>query len=344
MKCFIIMPFGNRDEYSGGRDEADHIFQDIIKPGLIRALGDTAEIHCEMASNDSGAITTSIIRRIYESDICIVDITGSNANVFFELGIRYALRRKTTILLRQKKAVVPFDIHNFRIVEYNSFVKDKAIDKIAETVRESITLLDKTTDSPVYEIYPSLTVTVNDAGFEDRSLPWEMYWERISRMSSLLGEASADGRYNPDGLLGITNGGGAFVDFLSRKMNFPGPVVCLWANRRGDGADYMDNPINSGLIDGLKKTINKDPNDTRILIVDDLIASGSTSGMAVRFLRRVFPGWHLRYLPLFYRSMINKPEIDKILLWKHHAFNFDQEKIDELHLVRYSRFPYEKAL
>src|SRR5262245_44383363 len=108
--CFVVMPFGEGDEYEGEKGEADFVFTDIITRVADAAVaefkkryGDRLEhdikIVRELENAAPGAITASIIRNIAESHITIVDLTGRNPNVFLELGMRFALRRNGTILL-----------------------------------------------------------------------------------------------------------------------------------------------------------------------------------------------------------------------------------------------------
>lgn len=346
-RCFVIMPFGNKGEYAGAREEAQFVYDEIIKPAVSTALGGGTQLLCEMVSTETGSINVSIVRKIAESEICIVDITGANPNVFFELGIRYALRKKTTILLKQRNSTIPFDITSYRCIEYSPFVRKVAIDRIVETIIDALSVSEKITDSPVYDVYPHLVVTNASANLSDHLLSWDVYWERIGLIAALLADADMEGRYNPNAILGISNGGGAYLDFLARKMNFDGPVACLWANRRNadpDRPEFISNPINNGIIDGIKQLVDKPPGDTRILLVDDFIASGSTSQMAIRFLQSKFAGCHVRFLPLFYRVPIEKAEIRKLLIWNHHGFKFDRERINSIHLVTTGMFPYGKNM
>jgi hypothetical protein len=75
------------------------------------------DIKREVDKEESGSITASIVRSIAEYDVAIVDITGHNANVFLELGIRYGLKSNITILLTQDASKIPFDIKDYRLCE-----------------------------------------------------------------------------------------------------------------------------------------------------------------------------------------------------------------------------------
>jgi hypoxanthine phosphoribosyltransferase len=344
--CFVLMPSGNREEYSGGEDEAFSVFEEIIKPSVKAGLGEDTIIEREIDNDKPGAITTSIIRNLAESDVVIVDITGHNPNVFLELGIRYALRKNITILLRRKNTTIPFDINVFRCIEYNPWRKTETIGRLSSAIRQAKEASPTRTDSLVYEVYRSLQVNFNEATEGDQPMPWSTYWEKFGRIATILQEASADGRYVPDVVVGMTNGGAVFADLLVRKVGYECPLVALWANRRAADGQYFENAINHSLCDGIVKITRKDKKDIRLLLVDDIIASGTTFTQATRFLRGVFgENSHLRFLPLLYRGDKTSKDIEKLrMIWRHDKFKYDERTINGLHVVNWHRFPYEKDI
>ncbi len=52
------------------------------------------------------------------ADLVIADISIHNANVYYELGVRHALRDGHTILIRSRRDEVPFDLKTDRYLEY----------------------------------------------------------------------------------------------------------------------------------------------------------------------------------------------------------------------------------
>src|ERR1044071_2929037 len=105
--CYVLMPSGKNGEYRDGEDESNAVFEDIIRPGVEKALGKEVDLTRETDTNKPGAITINIVRNVARADIVIVDITGRNPNVFFELGMRYALRRNGRILIRRRRSDPP---------------------------------------------------------------------------------------------------------------------------------------------------------------------------------------------------------------------------------------------
>jgi orotate phosphoribosyltransferase-like protein len=287
-----LLPSGNHEEYDGGNDEADCVFHDIIEPGVRSALGPDVDLIREIDTRKSGAITSNIVRNIARADVVIVDITGYNPNVFFELGIRYALRRNGTIIMRQAKSTpIPFDINVYRMIDYSPFRRDEAVQHLSSYISKVLIAPEheRATDSLVYDVLRSMQVHFNEAfDGEDVAppMPWSTYWARLARIAGKLREASVEGHYKPDALIGITNGGAIFADLLGREVGYRCPILSLWANRAM--TDYFHNPINDaicqGIVDYLKKT---DPKITKpkLLLVDDIVASGHTYRHAINYLR-----------------------------------------------------------
>ena len=91
-----------------------------------------------------------------DADLVIADLSTSNANAIYELGIRHALRPNTTIVIAEEGFKFPFDITHLLIRHYEHL--GKGIDaEEAETVRKELkqaikTLLNQEdADSPEIE-------------------------------------------------------------------------------------------------------------------------------------------------------------------------------------------------
>ena len=140
-KTFILMPFGANGEYEGKEKESDYVYCEIIVPG-VKMVSDSIDpkrdIKREVDRNQAGSITATLVKSIVVSDVVIVDITGRNPNVFLELGMRYALRNKVTILMAQEGTKIPFDIKGYRYIEYNRFEPQKARVALAEFIQEGL--------------------------------------------------------------------------------------------------------------------------------------------------------------------------------------------------------------
>lgn len=72
-------------------------------------------------------ILDDIVMAIEEASIIIADVSGKNANVFYELGMAHMLKRSNTIMITHDDyREMPFDIANFRIISYSDTIEGKA--------------------------------------------------------------------------------------------------------------------------------------------------------------------------------------------------------------------------
>jgi len=106
-----------------------------------------------------GPIHERMIRHIFEDPVAIVDTTMLNANVFYELGVRHALRRRVTILIHRKGTPWPFNIEGLNAIEYTTNPRgvEDAKKAIASFLVNAISD-PKNVDSLVYSILPDLRV------------------------------------------------------------------------------------------------------------------------------------------------------------------------------------------
>jgi tetratricopeptide (TPR) repeat protein len=158
--CFIIMPFGSKKyKLKGGKEDEritidfNDVYKTIIHPAIVDAGMDPVRADEE---HTRGSIHKPMFERIILSDYVVADLTGANANVFYELGIRHAVKPFTTISIYSNNCELPFDLAPFRTSPYIFSEKDGLLN--AAEVKKGITadLLDskinKTTDSPVYQL------------------------------------------------------------------------------------------------------------------------------------------------------------------------------------------------
>ncbi|WP_138296421.1 MULTISPECIES: TIR domain-containing protein [unclassified Clostridium] len=104
-KVFIGMPF-------------DSQFNDSYNYGIIPALN-SQYYEPYKADNQSSTIDLmcKVCREIQSCKFAIINISGSNPNVMFELGLAYGLG-KNVILIKDKNTEVPSDIKGIEYIEY----------------------------------------------------------------------------------------------------------------------------------------------------------------------------------------------------------------------------------
>ena len=84
-------------------------------------------------------ITTQVVERLLEADLVVADLSGLNANVFYELAIRHAIFEKPVVHIIATEAVkrMPFDVNQVRAIPYSTDIKGgkQAIKKIVAQIR-----------------------------------------------------------------------------------------------------------------------------------------------------------------------------------------------------------------
>jgi len=162
MQVFIVRPFGVkrviRRLAAGGEQVEDFDFDKVetalIQPAL-QALGLNGGTTGKIFA--AGEIREDMFSELLLADIVVADITVHNANVFYELGIRNALRDKTTVLINcPGYGTTPFDIIGYRYVSYEKEAPEHAVERLKDALRESMDSTKR--DSPVFNMLPTLEV------------------------------------------------------------------------------------------------------------------------------------------------------------------------------------------
>jgi len=117
--CFVIIGYGRKTDPATGRTlDLDKTFEQLIQPAC-----DEVGLNAFRAidANLTGSIDELMHRWIGQADYVIADLTTLNANVFYELGVRHALRSETTILIADRKLIerIPFDLSSFVVHAYD---------------------------------------------------------------------------------------------------------------------------------------------------------------------------------------------------------------------------------
>lgn len=106
--CFLIMPFSAVPGIASAR-EWTRTFDELIKPAVESAgLG----YACVRSAPLRGNLIRSIMDDIWKADALIADLTGQKANVFYELGVRHALRGRSLLIARRKRDI-PSDLQSY---------------------------------------------------------------------------------------------------------------------------------------------------------------------------------------------------------------------------------------
>jgi hypothetical protein len=157
-QCFVIQGFGKKTDYTDGRVLDLDASYEIIKMAV-----ESAGLECVRADEivHSGTIDVPMYERLLNADLVIADLSTYNVNAAFELGVRYALRPHTTIVLAEDQFKNPFDMSHIVIRRYKHLGDEIGFKEAHRLMNDLKAAIDKiinnpTTDSPVYTYLPHL--------------------------------------------------------------------------------------------------------------------------------------------------------------------------------------------
>ena len=126
--CFVLMPFGKKNISAGQTVDFDAIYSTLIQPAIAAAGMEPLRADEEAVG---GMIHKPMYERLILCDFAVADLTGANANVFYELGLRHGVRPATTVMLFGEKGPLPFDVAPLRTIRYELGADGKPADSAA---------------------------------------------------------------------------------------------------------------------------------------------------------------------------------------------------------------------
>ncbi len=173
--CFVLMPFGKKPDAAGALIDFDAVYKDLIAPAVREAGLDPLRADEEMTG---GIIHKPMFERLILCEYAVADLTTANANVFYELGLRHAVRPWSTVLLFAEGGRLPFDVTLLRAMPYK--LTGQGVPEGVDTTKAQLVARLKAAheaahdkppaDSPLYQLvedYPAVDHTKTDV-FRDR--------------------------------------------------------------------------------------------------------------------------------------------------------------------------------
>ncbi|GAB4499606.1 MAG: hypothetical protein OHK003_16170 [Anaerolineales bacterium] len=160
-EAFVVMPFGNKKGPDGRPFDFNAIYKTLIKPAIEEAGFEPFRADEETASGD---ILTDMFQRLLLADMVLCDLSIDNANAFYELGIRHALRKRGVAHIQAGRAYMPFDIFNVRTLPYHitedgvpdpEFIRSD-IKSIARLIKDTWASDRDMVHSPIYNLLTGL--------------------------------------------------------------------------------------------------------------------------------------------------------------------------------------------
>ena len=198
------MPFGKKPSSIGLTIDFDCIYQDLIAPAIKEAELEALRADEELTG---GIIHKPMFERLILCEYAVADLTTANANVFYELGVRHAVRPWSTVLLFAKESgQLPFDVAPLRAMPYRLTREGKAADTAAtkteliKRLKEAKEAQNSAIDSPIFQLvegFPEIDHTKTDV-FRDRV----QYSAKIREQIAVARKQGKEGLLNLEKQLG----------------------------------------------------------------------------------------------------------------------------------------------
>lgn len=147
--CFVLMPFGTKKDENGKDINFDKVYAEFIKPSIEDAGLEPIRADEEQVG---GIIHKPMYERLMLCEYAVADLSISNANVFYELGIRHAIRPYTTVSVFECQSKLPFDISFLRSLPYDRTLQNLSDLKKQLTKKLFDAKEKKDIDSPLFQL------------------------------------------------------------------------------------------------------------------------------------------------------------------------------------------------
>lgn len=159
------MGFGKKNDFETGRVlDLDQSYHNLIKPAV-----EAAGLKCIRADEivHSGMIDVPMYEQLLKADVVVADVSTSNRNALYELGVRHALRPYTTVIIAEEQMMKSptFDLSHIVIRKYRHLGEDIGVSEAKRFTTELTAAIQQIMatdpklrrDSPVYTFIERLT-------------------------------------------------------------------------------------------------------------------------------------------------------------------------------------------
>jgi tetratricopeptide (TPR) repeat protein len=158
--AFVAMPFGNKPGPDGQAIDFNRVYEEYLKPGIE---GAGLEVFRADEEQRAGDILTDMFQELLIADLVVADLTIDNPNVWYELGVRHALRARGVILVCGGHTTKAFDVYTNRKLRYNLKGNGPDPDTLTDDLTALTSMVRETMNSwhgrkisPVYQLMPNL--------------------------------------------------------------------------------------------------------------------------------------------------------------------------------------------
>ncbi len=158
--AFVAMPFGVKPDADGNPVDFNRVYAELIRPA-VEAAG--LEVFRADEEQRAGNIRTDMFQELLMADLVVADLTVDNPNVWYELGVRHALRARGVVLVCGGRVTTAFDLYTDRKLRYgiagggpDPTTREEDLRSLTAMVRETMECWHGRKISPVYHLMPHL--------------------------------------------------------------------------------------------------------------------------------------------------------------------------------------------
>lgn len=206
--CFVLMPFGQKSAQSGMSIDFDAVYEELIKPSILQAGMEPLRADEEQGG---GIIHKPMYERLILCEYAVCDLTSANANVYYELGLRHAVRPCTTIMIyAEGTGQLPFDVAPLRALPYKLGSDGKPVSPLNMQVQLARKLAEARcpqTDSPIYQLvegFPNVD--------EIKRLKTDVFRDRVNYSESMKKQLTSARKKGKDAVTSVEGALGPICD------------------------------------------------------------------------------------------------------------------------------------
>ena len=155
----MITPIGEED--SEQRRHANMILRNVIE--LVTRELDLVPVRADQIDR-AGLITKQVFEHLAKARVCVADLSFSNPNAFYELGVRHMCKLPTVQFIR-KGDKIPFDVSQGRTIKIDMSdvytvmeSVESAKKELLQHIKHALSADYKGEDNPVNTYLPGVEV------------------------------------------------------------------------------------------------------------------------------------------------------------------------------------------
>jgi hypothetical protein len=160
--CFMVMPYRTKETRADPPAPSKVNFDSLWEKAFLPAIEELG-YQPVRADQDLGAlIIQEMLERLYFSDVVLADLTISNGNVYYEIGVRHAARNSGCVLVGAEWSKPLFDVDQMRQVRYplpQEETTEESAARIRQLLNEAVPQMARGL-TPMFQILPGYPAAV----------------------------------------------------------------------------------------------------------------------------------------------------------------------------------------